>query len=1169
MIMIYSHRLNQLSNQFCLKDVSIMSKWLRRSLACLAVVLLATLAAVPAHARVLLGVEAEDFQYHGGWSDPGSHLQSSGKGILFAGAEGAKLPAVTVIEIPKAGRYTLWVRSMDFPQANPGTRKSTVSVNGKKSAKLFGKSGQAGWSWEQGDTFDLPQGRILLGIHDVDHFYARVDALVLTDDATFKPSGALGEGSPMAEAKNPVKDQSAGAAKVQFSPVTARGDEPAAQLANDEVRIRFLPATRGGKPSLRPAVAVKANDGWLDTPIDPTAESYQVLACDTALKLDYSSFYPVWKAPGNSVVEVEANGVKLETSPAPSNVIWDAGQGYEAIVKSATQESATRVRLDFYPTTAGTLQAWWELHPGEKAARVELKLKPAKAGQYSLGYFIFNRKPLADVQELLLPMMYLRKRFPERAFTMLQAFCPTPVSLMQTAAGAGSVTWGVVADPAEIPYDFPNAEKCHFGLMIRNPQSIVQPSIYGPVAGMPDALAAPDKPLDFKFRVIVQAGDWYGAYRTAADEVLALQDYREAGPVSMTDAALNMIDLYMHDGAGGWWERAKANYQIESKNGSTQASPLTAVSLYRLTGDQTIYDRRALPTLEFMLSRSSQHFSPVPDDTGIYDKGSMEGPVKLYGTTAYGGIYELLNERSPLFREIALPGQGVRPTAGYSHGQEFEEWLARYLLTNDKTALEMATKQADAYIAKEITGAPTEDLGIGPFWLISFTPAWEGLLRMYEVTHEQRFLDAAVKGAHSVMTGMWTQPKPPAGPLKVHPNNEYSGLVTNDQWYKGAERFRLGFPRKAGDVREHEVPAWLVSDVGLGYEQPTTYRRKGNGGLQIFQAPWSATFLRLAEYTGEKAFETYARNAAVGRWANYPGYYITGFTDVMQDPKYPYVGPDLTFFYFHHILPHLSWTIDWIVSDMELRSKGQIKFPSQRQFGYAYFDNRVFGHAPGSIYGEEGAWLWLRRGLVTLDNPQMNYIMAHTADKFFLVLSNQSSSPQNVKVTFHPERITSGTQQCDAAMLRVGDGQPERIALTHNVGSVMLPGHGLAVLSVDGLKISVPTHQKFAPAKRGTQPDFVSAKSSNGIEARAAAIQAQPGPWDAYVWLTAQPKDVTQATLTWQAGARQGTQTAKQYPFEFSVPVAAGQPDFRFSVAGTRPDGSSFAIAEKTVGIGE
>jgi hypothetical protein len=122
--------------------------------------------------------------------------------------------------------------------------------------------------------------------------------------------------------------------------------------------------------------------------------------------------------------------------------------------------------------------------------------------------------------------------------------------------------------------------------------------------------------------------------------------------------------------------------------------------------------------------------------------------------------------------------------------------------------------------------------------------------------------------------------------------------------------YRLGTPRKAGDTPAHRVPAWVVSNVGLGFEAADDDPRTGQDRL-IYQMGWAPGFLRLTRHTGDKTFETYARNATLGRFANYPGYYATGFTDLPLNPRYPYEGPDVTDFYYHHIAPHLMWTIDY------------------------------------------------------------------------------------------------------------------------------------------------------------------------------------------------------------------------------------------------------------------
>ena len=125
----------------------------------------------------------------------------------------------------------------------------------------------------------------------------------------------------------------------------------------------------------------------------------------------------------------------------------------------------------------------------------------------------------------------------------------------------------------------------------------------------------------------------------------------------------------------------------------------------------------------------------------------MNGPVKLFGTSTYGGVWELTGRCTDAFGAIALPAEDIRPTAGYSHAQPFDEWLARYFLTGEKKDLERACELADQYIRSQVRTPPARDLGPQPFFYISFVPDWEGLLRLYEVTKRKEYLEAAAFGA--------------------------------------------------------------------------------------------------------------------------------------------------------------------------------------------------------------------------------------------------------------------------------------------------------------------------------------------------------------------------------------------------------------------------------------
>ncbi len=1118
------------------------------------------MAAGAAEQPVTLGVECEDFQFPGDWNIGFKPVHHSGKGMISNGELGAKLPAVTAIEVPRAGRYTLWVRAVDFPNDRPGTRCFKVSVAGQRAKGSFGRSHKAGYAWENGGVFDLAAGPVLLGIHDMGQRFARADAILLTTDPKFTPTAALG--TPKHTRVKPLALPVPGAADpFAAAPVKPGADAALASLENEHLRIEFLPAQRADQPTVTPRVAFKQDGRWVDVGADADAEAYAVITCGDA-KLKFGNFYPSWTGGRVRPFMVKAGGAELETRAGAGMAVWDAGE-----VLRWTPSTATRVgnavRLDFHPQAAGKFSATWELRSGERTARVTLDFLPARAGMYALGYHLFCRKPLAEVGEVLLPMMWHGLRFPSQPVTLMQTHTPTPVALMQLG---GARVLGICGTPEEIPFEWPDRQQPLFGLLLRSATGAVQPAIYGPIPGTERARAKPGVPMRFSLRVLVQPGDWYAGYRTAADEVFGWRDYRTNVGTSLTDAALNMIDLVMDDNFGGWWERGKGPYQIETLNGVTHSSPQTALSLYRLTGNEEIYRRRALPTLEYALSRSNPHFSPEPAHTGTqYPAGSMSGPISIFGTTTYGGLWELTQRRTSAFGAIALPTNGVKRTAGYGHGQEFEEWLARHLLTGDAAALAKARELADLYLQKNILAPPTAELSPEPFFNVAFVPDWEGLLRMWEETGEKKYLDGAALGARRLMTSVWTQPVPPAGEMTVHPGGEYTVSLTKHIWWKGPDTFRLGFPRKPGDTPEHRAPAWVSSNVGLGFEQPCTYSRMDSGGALIYQSAWAPNFLRLAAATGDREFETYARNATLGRWGNYPGYYVVGYTDLPLNPRFPYTGPDVSCIYYHHILPHLAWTIDWLVAEAALRSGGKISFPAQRQHGYVWFDSREYGAAPGRVLDVNDAWLWFDRGVAKLDNPALNYLLAHTADKLCVVLMNENATAEKVGVDFLPAKLGLAADATPKLTAVAADGASVPVTFDKLHAALEVPARGLVVLQLAGVNVHIAAHQLAPAPQAAPAPVLVVPSVMPEIEVRATAIQVRPGPWNAYLWCTAKPDQVKRVLFFYQLGGAWKKVEDGEYPFETSIPVTDADQPIRFRTEIIGVNGQTSTTPEATL----
>ena len=558
-------------------------------------------------ADVTVAVLAADFEFQGDWD----LLNDLKQPVLIAAQHGRGHAAATAVQIPRPSRYRLWVCTRDWPEDRPGTRTFAVRVGERRAEKTFGASGKEGYAWEDGGWFDVREGPLLLCLENPRPF-ARVQGLLLTTDPHLQPVKLVGQSGfkpvqPLTLGER--SDDDAGEFKVT-------ADRPMASLANEHVRIEFLPARRDGQPTVAVRALVKSGSDWVNAGTDPAAEGYFVVRADAAATVRHAGFYPSWtREPDLKPVTVKAGDASVQTiSGKTTRALWRAGSLQRLKPRQAFQKGGG-VRIDFYPSALGQPEALWQLAPEQRAAAVTLTLMPSVDGQLALGYKLFFRRDLENVSELLLPMMWQRHRLPPQPTTLLDNCTPTPLALAQPQ-GEPATVFAVMGEPADLPFEWPDGRRPHFGLSIANGARQVQPSIWGPVIGTPAAVAKSGQPMRLRFRVLVQAGDWYTGYRATADEVFRVHDYRSNVRVSLTDAALNMIDLLMDDVAGGWWDRARAFYQIETKNGSTHASPMLLLSLYRLTGDAQVYRRRALPAMEFLLSRDGPHFSPIPQDTG-------------------------------------------------------------------------------------------------------------------------------------------------------------------------------------------------------------------------------------------------------------------------------------------------------------------------------------------------------------------------------------------------------------------------------------------------------------------------------------------------------------------------------------------------------------------------
>jgi hypothetical protein len=153
--------------------------------------LVVLLVASTASAADVIWCEAELFREQGGWLNDAQFVDQMGSPFLLAyGLAGPAKDAVTVVQVPAAGQYRLWVRARDWlPEFSPG--RFQVLLGGKTAAHVFGQSKAKGWVWEDGGVQTLDRGSLELRLHDLTGHYGRCDAVVLSSDLGYRPPDAL------------------------------------------------------------------------------------------------------------------------------------------------------------------------------------------------------------------------------------------------------------------------------------------------------------------------------------------------------------------------------------------------------------------------------------------------------------------------------------------------------------------------------------------------------------------------------------------------------------------------------------------------------------------------------------------------------------------------------------------------------------------------------------------------------------------------------------------------------------------------------------------------------------------------------------------------------------------------------------------------------------------
>lgn len=997
-------------------------------------------------------IEAEAFQFKGKWAVERT-ADCMGSAMLRLNGGGSldeQFDALTVVNIMEEGEYNVWVRAADYEKL-PGTRLFRLSVD-EKPMKESGKHGKVGFHWENVGSVHLRKKQVLLRLHDTKKNFGRCDAVLLVKDSSVNPN-EMDRKEIGKWRKNPVKlkTEMAGFENVSAPLLLSPDAERVATIENPDIRVSFVKAG-ANRQSIACCTEIKVKGIWRR--FLSTMEDHKVfLITAEQSPVDNDKFFPSWKnAVSKSTFTVDGKEYAVQSDDVYLNP-YRAGILSEAIpVKAANRDKET-IEVQYITKNGSSITGYWTVPAEGSHIEVRLSCRPATDGMYSMGLSALQPVPESALSNLLLPPMFQYKRVSPHPVMLLSSMMQQPLAIAESATPLGGVMSSFICgDDTTFPQEWGSVDFSPMGFSIKNERNEIQPVAFAPVMGMKDSQVKAGQVFERKFVVGVLPAGWNETLEYISDEIYKVKDYRKQKDVSLTDAMFNMLDLMRNEEYGGWNARLKGFYDIEGNPETAptvvHAAPLTIIAASVVSGDVDFYLSRSLPTIEYTLSRSGYRWATdlVPSGYNKTLETLRLNPFQSQFTTSYyEGLHHLLGELNPWLVSIALPGDTLRQTKGYSAPVlSWVQAMSAYNLTGDEKWKRFATSTADRYIDLQIYKNSTGPVGGMSFYNANVYAPWWNLIDLYEWTKEEKYLKAAQYGAANTIAGIRSYPAVKERLQTVHPANRFDG--NTNLWWKGKEKYRLGFPRVADDVLEKQVPEWLVSPVGLGFEQPSTYflRTKGKQVRPVFMSNWAPHLLRLYQYTHKPIYETYARNGVIGRFANYPGYYATGYTDITMSPQFPYKGPDVSSIYYHHIPPHLAFTWDYLVSEAIERSEGNIYFPFCKQEGFVWFTNRIYGNEKGKIFGDSKAKLWMRKGLIRVDNPSVNYLTAISDKYFWVILSGESK--QEEAVTVHLDAVAGLVGQGDRIEY-TEKGKTTKINRSGNAVKVAVPGKGFRALA--------------------------------------------------------------------------------------------------------------------------
>lgn len=835
-------------------------------------------------------------------------------------------------------------------------------------------------------------------------------------------------------------------------------------LKNDSIQVEW---TRTGA-GLKIAAAV-VNIAGKKTILHNTSGAYTLLFSPTrpSKTADMSQFAEaIQQFPDSSYILIH-NRWKESLGPVALNT---AGTALTFFPDKVTAEHDKLVFEKILPNAR--LKAVWEadkLYTND--IKVAIELTAQKDGYYSIQTPALLSYQESDLSWGMIPGHFQGTAIQKNlvlAYAYGQGIPGIPIVARERTASTLSplitdkrgITMAVIPEPGtgRDPWKYNQSTQNDWllGLSLINRDKQLTPTLYHPVLGQTDSYMKKGERKIFRFRYTIKPAGWYDVYKHAVNDIYKFPDFLSLKKTnqSLTNRVLGMLGYVKNDTTSLWhiYQYKGLNIGAQEYNGPIMGSDKDAVKnsdygamwmLANISGDSTLLQQRLPYARNFKLVQqdtSDPFFSGAA--IGQYylwkskkfteEWGNYVEPVALtyYALLDMGNILlfekgdDILKERLRLAADRLLKWQ--QPDGGWvvaydhnSHKQQFEDLkdlratfygcIVAYRILGEKKYLDAAVKGAEWFIKNAVEKG--HFLGVcGDF---RFVPDFatgqsvQALLDLYDYTGNEKYKEAAIKTARIYTASIYTHPIP---------------------------------TRKVKIVGHHALEDWQISQVGLSFEHGGTLGSAAKEQGPILLASHAGMFVRLYALTGDALFLQMARTAAWGRDAfvnksnSVASYYWNGFDN--GPGKFP-----------HHAWWQIGWITDYLLSEIELRSMGNIKFP--RGFITPKVGpHQTYGFEAGSVYGHK-ALLFLRPEVLDVENPAIDYYMSLSSDakKLYIFFLNNNNVEQPFKYRINFSKIPGNRGKPQSAALLMPDGRSIRMTSVNN-GNVSIPALGLKTLEI-------------------------------------------------------------------------------------------------------------------------